>query len=322
MRYTLAMISGILLAAGHGTRLRPLTLHAPKPLVPLAGRPLLRWGLDALRAAGATQIAVNAHHLADQVQRHFADVPDVIVRAEPELQGTGGGARHLAQALPTGTVIITNGDALYDFDIAPHLTRHRARGAMATLLLRQVPADSPFNKVGITGDGRITRIAEVPGIAGLPTARSGAFTGVQIVEPALLAALPEGPGDILRTAWRDRLAESAPLFGDFVPPASTWIDVGTPDRYRAAHRAVLDGRLPAPHLPPADAQGRRVHPSARINAPLTGPCLVLADARIDAPIGPYATVHAGAQVHARVEDAVVWPGAVVQTPAIKTVVIG
>lgn len=315
------MTTGILLAAGHGTRLQPLTTRHPKPLVPLAGRPLLSWGLDALRAAGATQIAVNAHHLADQVQQHFAAVDDVLVRAEPVLQGTGGGVRHLAQALPFGTVIITNGDALYDFDIAPHLVRHRARGAMATLLLRKVPADSPFNKVGIDRSGRLTRIAEVPGPFGLATFRTGAFTGVQIVEPALLAALPQGPCDILRTAYRSRLAQSAPLYGDFVPDGSTWIDVGTPDRYRAAHRAVLDGRLPAPHLPPADATGRRVHADARVHAPITGPSLVLADAHINAPIGPYASIHAGARVFASVRDAVVWPGAEVVEPAVETVVL-
>jgi NDP-sugar pyrophosphorylase family protein len=315
------MINGILLAAGQGTRLRPLTLHAPKPLVPLAGRPLLSWGLDALRAAGARHIAVNAHHLAEQVQQHFAEIPDVIVRAEPVLQGTGGGVRHLAQALPHGTLIITNGDALYDFDIAPHLARHRARGAMATLLLRRVAPDSPFNKVGVDADDRLTRIAEVPGPPGLETVRMGAYTGVQIVEPALLAALPTGPGDILRTAYRDRLAQSAPLYGDFVPEGSTWIDVGTPARYRAAHRAVLDGRLPAPHLPPADGSGSRVHADARIHAPITGPSLVLAGARVDAPIGPYASIHAGARVSAVVRDAVVWPDAEVVEPCVETVVV-
>ncbi|MGK0358784.1 MAG: NDP-sugar pyrophosphorylase family protein [Bradymonadia bacterium] len=315
------MLNGIILAAGRGTRLAPLTAHHPKPLVPVAGRPLLSWGLDALRSAGVDRIAVNAHHLAAQVEAAFAHTPDVIVRAEPTLMGTGGGVRHLAHALPSGTLIITNGDALFDFDIAPHLARHRARGAMATLILRRVPADSPFNKVAIDAAGRLARIAEVEGPDLASAVESGAFTGVQIVEPALIAALPEGPGDILRTAYRARLDEGALLYGDFAPDGCTWIDVGTPDRYRAAHRAILDGRLPAPHLPAPNAQGQRVHPSARVDAPLTGPCLVLANAHIAAPIGPYATIHAGAQVHAPVQDAVIWPDIVVRAPARGTVVL-
>ena len=315
------MLNGIILAAGHGTRLQPLTAHRPKPLVPLAGRPLLSWALDALRAAGVAQIAVNAHHLAAQVEQAFEGAADVIVRAEPVLMGTGGGVRHLAQALPSGTLIITNGDALFDFDIAPHLARHRARGAMATLILRRVPTDSPFNKVAIDADGRLVRIAEVEGPALASAVESGAFTGVQIVEPALIAALPAGPGDILRTAYRTRLTERAALYGDFAPDGCTWIDVGTPDRYRAAHRAILDGLLPAPHLPAPDAQGRRVHPSARVDAPLTGPCLVLARAYVAAPIGPYATIHAGAVVRAPVQDAVVWPDVTVDAPARETVVL-
>lgn len=315
------MLNGIILAAGRGTRLAPLTAHHPKPLVPVAGRPLLSWGLDALRSAGVDQIAVNAHHLAAQVEAAFAHTPDVIVRAEPTLMGTGGGVRHLAHALPTGTLIITNGDALFDFDIAPHLARHRARGAMATLILRRVPADSPFNKVAIDAAGRLVRIAEVEGLDLASAVESGAFTGVQIVEPALIAALPEGPGDILRTAYRVRLAEGAPLYGDFAPDGCTWIDVGTPDRYRAAHRAILDGRLPAPHVPAPNALGQRVHPSARVDAPLTGPCLVLANAHVTAPIGPYATIHAGAQVHAPVQDAIIWPDIVVRAPARGTVVL-
>lgn len=316
------MLDGIILAAGRGTRLQPLTAHLPKPLVPLAGRPLLSWGLDALRALGTGRIAINAHHLAARVIEHFAAVPDVIVRPEPDLLGTGGGVRHLAQALDGETLVIANGDALFDFDLAPHLARHRSRGAMATLILREVPADSPFNKVAVDAAGRLTRIAEVEGPRTGQGVRSGAYTGVQIVERALIEALPPGPGDILRTAYRARMQEDAPLFGDFAPAGCTWIDVGTPDRYRAAHRAVLEGRLPAPHLPPPDVAGRRVHPSATIDASILGPSLVLADAVVSAPIGPYASVHAGARVSAMVRDAVVWPGAVVDQPAIDTVITG
>ncbi|MEZ4469229.1 MAG: sugar phosphate nucleotidyltransferase [bacterium] len=306
-------LHGAVLAAGEGTRLAPLTRYCPKPLVPLAGRPLLAAALDALRAAGVDRIGINAFHLGGQVAAAFADDPAITVVTEATLQGTGGGVRGIAAALPQGPLVVINGDALFDFPLAPLIARHRAAGALGTLVLREVPPDAPFGRVGIDPTGRLHRIAEVegPDAASFPL-QFGAFTGVQIIEPALIAALPPGPGDILRTAWKALLARRRPLQGVFVEPWRGWFDVGTPDRYLAAHRAILAGDLAAPHLPPADALGRRLHPDARVHpdARLEGPCAVLAGARIGpaARVGAFSFVDTGARVDGALEDAVVWPG--------------
>ena len=311
---------GAVLAAGQGTRLWPLTRHRPKPLVPVAGRPLLAGALEALRGLGIHRIGINAFHLPDQVVAAFAGDPQVTVIVEESLQGTGGGIRGIAAALPSTTLVVINGDALFGFDLAPCLAAHRASGALGTLVLREVPPEAPFGRVGIDAGGRLHRIAEVegPDAAAQKSLKFGAFTGVQIIEPALVAAIPPGPGDILRTAWRTHLMQRAPLFGHFVPrqsreDPSAWFDVGSPDRYLEAHRAVLAGQLPAGHLPPPDSAGRRIHPEARIHptARLVGPCAVLAGAVVEASavVGPWAFVDVGARVEAGVEvvDTVLWP---------------
>ncbi len=322
-------LMGAILAAGYGTRLRPLTHHLPKPLVPVAGRPLLEYGLDALARLGISTVGINAFHLADAVAAGLAHRPEALrVVHEQTLQGTGGGIRGIARTLPPGPLVVINGDALFDFDLAPMVARHRARGAMATLVLRAVPADSPFGRVGIDSAGRLQRVAEIaaPDADG-KTLRIGAYTGIQIIEPALIAAIPDGPCDILRSAYARRLAEKAPLYGDFAPRDGIWLDVGNPARYLAAHRAFLDGRLAGEHLPALDDGGRRTAATADVaeGAIIEPETAVLPGARIGAGarLGRGTFVDRGGNVApgAVLENTVVWPGAVARGAMRDTVVL-
>ncbi len=310
---------GVVLAAGLGTRLRPLTLHKPKPLVPLAGRPLIERALDALDALGVRAVGVNAFHLGDALVEALAHRPRrPIIVNETTLQGTGGGLRDVAAGLPRTSTIVINGDALFDFDLAPLVAAHRARGSEATLVLRRVPRDSPFARIGLDAAGRIHRIAEVEGPHAPPpdALTYGAYTGVQLVEPALLDALPaEGACDVLRTAYRTRLHQGAAIHAAFVPDDSYWLDVGTVPRYLEAHRAVLDGILRGAPLPAPRPDGVRIAADAQVSpgARLTGPCVIEAGARIaaGATVGAYTFVGADAEVGAGavLSDCVVWAGA-------------
>jgi len=307
------------LAAGLGTRLRPLTDFKPKPLVPVVGLPLLEWALDALDALGVAAVGVNLFHHADQVPHALAHraLEPVFVHEET-LQGTGGGLRGLAAALPRATLVAANGDALFDFDLAPVLAAHRAHGALGTLALRRPRPGEDFGRVAIDPvTGQIARIAEVRGpnadAAGLI---EGIFTGVQVLEPALIAALPpEGACDVLRTAWAMCLTEGARLIGTFVPDDALWIDVGTPARYLEAQAEVLR-RSSRPRLPAADAAGRRVDATATVDAAATleGPCWIGPSARVEAGafVGAGTVVDTGAVVRSgvRLERCVLWPGAV------------
>ena len=308
--------AGVVLAAGLGTRLLPLTQHRPKPLVPVAGRPLLEWALDALAEIGARPVGVNLHHLAAQIPQALERRPEPLVFVhEPVLQGTGGGLRGLAAALPRRTLVVINGDALFDFALEPLLAAHRAAEAVGTLVLRRPRPDETFGRVAIDSTGQIQRIAEVRGPgADAPGLVEGVFTGVQIVEPTLVDALPpEGACDVLRTAWAQRLDAGDRLLGVFVPDDALWVDVGTPERYLEAQLEVLR-RTSRVHLPPPDAEGRRIDPDARIasSARLLGPCWVGPGAVVeaDATVGPGTLVDRDAVVaaEAHLVRCVVWPG--------------
>ncbi len=320
-------VFGAVLAAGLGTRLRPLTESMPKPLVPMAGRPLIEYALDALAAAGIEEIGVNAFHHGDVIPNLLSHRTEEIHYVfETELKGTGGGLKGIGQRLPEGTIVAVNGDALFDFSIMPFIERHRARGAQATLVLRRVPTGSPFGRVGSADDGQIHVISEVRGPEAQEHSLSfGAYTGVQIFESSLLDLVPDEPCDILRTAHRQLLEQKIPVFGDYAPDESVWIDVGTPDRYLEAHRGFMDGRLNTRHLPEADAEGRRISADASIGSgtQLSGPCVIMPGATIEAGcrIGPHTFVGRDARVGQGVSlnECVVWSGVAVHENGDKRV---
>ena len=149
------------LAAGLGTRLRPLTDICPKPLLPVLNRPLLGLVLAQLEAAGCFQVAVNTHHLADQVHDFLRGLPwsfPLSVSHEPEILGTGGGLRQLGEVLRGGPFLAINADILTDFDLAGVYRAHHA-GAVSTLVLHDCPA---YNNVWVAGDGVVSIGAAPP----------------------------------------------------------------------------------------------------------------------------------------------------------------
>ncbi len=229
-----------ILAAGLGTRLRPLTHTLPKALVPVLNRPLLGIILEQLAAAGCVQVAVNTHHLGEAVL-HFlgAGGPwgvQVQVSHEPELLGTGGGLRNLARLLGEEPFLAVNADILTDLDF-PEIYARRAPGALATLVLHDCPA---FNNVWVDGAGFLLGVGARPdGAAGPPLA----YTGVQVVNPGLLTWLPgEGPLDLV-AAWRRALAAGEKL-ASLTFSGHFWQDLGHREAYLTAHRRLLAGESP------------------------------------------------------------------------------
>jgi mannose-1-phosphate guanylyltransferase len=229
-----------LLAAGLGTRLRPLTYRTPKTLVPVLNRPLLGVVLAQLEEAGALRVAVNTHHLANQVQ-HFLESNrplglDVVVRHEPEILGTGGGLRSLAEALEEKPLLALNADIITDLDLAEIFRNHRQE-ALATLVLHDCPQ---FNTVWMDEEGRVAGIGEPPQ---KPYGPALAYTGVQVVGPRMLEWLPEKvPADLV-AAWREAISQGEHLAA-LVVSGRFWQDLGTPEAYLAAHQRLLSGACP------------------------------------------------------------------------------
>jgi mannose-1-phosphate guanylyltransferase len=249
------MAYGAILAAGLGTRLRPLTNRYPKPMLPICGRPLFEYGMDLLESAGLQGVGINAYHRAEAFETGFESRPwPITVSKEQELLGTGGGLKRIASLFPRDRFVSINGDALLDCDLEPILNRHIQRGAAATMVLRPVPLNSPFARVGFDAMNRIHKISEVESNDVSQRSLSfSAYTGVQIVEPELLDLVDDGPCDVIRTGYRRALEKGWEICADFVE--GLWLDVGTPERYFEANL-----RLAA--FPESERKRWRMLPSA------------------------------------------------------------
>ena len=244
-----------ILAAGLGTRLRPLTYLVPKALLPVLNRPLLGLWLDQLQALGFTQVAVNTHHLAAVVHQFLASRQpsglDLKVIHEPEILGTGGGLKGLGSALGEGPFLAVNGDILTDLDLAAIFRNHRPE-TISTLVLHDCP---PYNHVWVA-DGAVVSIGAPP-----PCGQASplAYTGVQVVSPKMLNYIPgDGYYDLV-TAWRAALAAGEKL-DPLVVGGHFWQDLGTPAAYLTAHQRLL--KKAAPSL---------AHLFPRLRDPLLGP---------------------------------------------------
>jgi len=253
------VLKAAILAAGLGTRLRPLTELVPKVLLPVLNRPLLGVLLEQVEEAGFLQVAVNTHHLGEQVQRFLAGRPwgfNLSLNPEPEILGTGGGLRQLGEILGRGPFLAVNGDILTDLDLAAIYRRHQQE-AITTLVLHDFPR---FNNVWIDGQGRLAGIGDQPAVAVGPPL---AYTGVQVVGPKMLDYLPpQGYYDLV-AAWRQALAAGERL-DTLVVSGHFWQDLGSLEGYLQAHCRLLNGSGPglARFLPP-------------VSDPLLGPGAIL-----------------------------------------------
>lgn len=216
----MARATAFILAAGLGTRLRPLTDHTPKPLLPIRGRPLLDHVLDHARAHGHRDVVVNAHWLAPQIVEWARHRPGVTVVVEAaRILGTGGGLKNAAGLLADRFVVL-NGDILCDVD----LTALIAVSAPAVMALR--PREGRHTAVALR-DGRVT------GIAGVVGEGDGAwhFTGVHAMNRDELARVPDGEACIVRTVYRALVPEGR--VGALVHDGE-WADIGTHEEYERA----------------------------------------------------------------------------------------
>ncbi|MBK9516480.1 MAG: NTP transferase domain-containing protein [Anaeromyxobacter sp.] len=291
----------MVLCAGLGTRLRPLTSLLPKPAVPVCGVPLIRYALGLLAGAGVRRAVVNVHHLpevmAAAARAAAAELGlELAVSHEPVIAGTGGALREARPLLAAAdAVVVVNGDVLFDLDLGGALAAHAASGALATMVLMAMPAGASYAAVELDEGGRVRRIAGRfgPGGQGLTPWH---FPGVHVVSQELLARLPAAPFelDVNRHAYPPLMAEGL-VRG--VIASGYWNDLGQPDRYLQANLDVAAGRVPlgrfglaAPGAVARWAGDAVVEPGAHVGRQVV--------------LGAGCRVPAGA----RVERAVLWPG--------------
>ena len=239
----------MVLAAGKGTRLFPLTGEVPKPMAPVADTPIIRHIFDLLARHSVVEAYVNVHYLAEALLRAYGEescIDGMSVRLvrEKELTGTAGGIKHLAGVAPAGSFdeafIVISGDALTDVDIRSLVAFHKERGALATIALHRVYDTSEFGVVEVDEEGNILGFQEKPDPQ--EAISTLANTGVYVFEPRILSYVPENTFfDFARDVF-PRLLEEGERFvgcqGDFY-----WSDIGTLEGYRQAQYDVLSGRV-------------------------------------------------------------------------------
>ena len=242
-------MKAMVLAAGLGTRLRPLTDRTPKPLLSVAGRPILLWNLLLLKRHGITDIIINLHHLGEQIVQALGDGSRFGMRVayshEPVLLGTGGGIKQAAPFLKDGSFLVLNGDTLSACDLTGLIAAHRASGALVTLALREDPEAARWGPVTVDANSRILQINGAPPIRDphKPLPLLCMFAGIHVLEPEVLNAIPPGPGSII-DVYLSLLRQGRILQGYRM--SGYWSDVGTSERYAEAQQDVKEGRLNLP----------------------------------------------------------------------------
>jgi mannose-1-phosphate guanylyltransferase len=231
-------LRALVLAAGLGTRLRPLTESMPKPLLPVAGLPILGHTLAQLAALGCEAAAVNLHHQGEKIRERFgaafAGMP-LTWSEEPVLLGTLGALHPLRGFFaPADLVLLLNGDSLCRWPLRRMVRQHLAGSARATLLLTSRPDPAAFGGgVGVDREGRILSFRPGDPERG-EVVRRYVFAGAHVVAPDLLDRVGPGPSDIVRDLYIPLLAESAPGVLGSVVTRGLWHDLGTPQRFLEA----------------------------------------------------------------------------------------
>jgi mannose-1-phosphate guanylyltransferase len=223
----------MILAAGFGTRLLPHPLVRPKPLFPVLNHPLLLLLVARLRRFGFERIVINCHHLADQVVASLAGLPGVTVQQEENILGTGGGLARAVAGLDREPLLVCNGDIYHTIDLQALYRHHCRSGNLVTMALHDFPR---FNSVLVAG-GRLT------GFAGRPVPGGLAFTGLQVIDPRVVATLSADHPSCIIDRYRQMLAAGEPI-GCLRVDGCFWSDMGTAEDYLALHQGLLTGMAP------------------------------------------------------------------------------
>lgn len=226
-------MKAMILAAGMGTRLRPYSLVRPKPLFPVLDTPLLLHTVAKLRQAGAEFIVVNAHHLRDQIVQCLKDIPSISIQVEETILGTGGGLRKALPVLGREPVLVVNADIFHDLELAGIYQAHLRAGAQATMVMHDHPR---FNSVPVTRDGQISGFSSENVRPG--ETQQLAFTGIHVVQPELLATIPDGEFSSIIDCYADCIRRGD-VIQALVVKNHYWTDMGTPEDYLDLHARLL-----------------------------------------------------------------------------------
>src|SRR5215831_15662798 len=241
-------MKGLILAGGKGTRLRPLTINTPKPVVPVANSPFLLYQIDLMRGAGIDEIILSLSYQPRKIEDLLKDGSDygVWIRyaVEGTPLGTGGAFKNAEEHISDSTVVF-NGDVLTAIDLGAVIAHHRASKAVATIVLTPVVNPSAYGLVETNPEGWIQRFIEKPGPDEITCNTINA--GIYVLEPSVLRYMPKGePYSFERGLFPTLLEQKEPVMS-FVLDAY-WIDIGTPQKYLEVHHDILSRKFMSPRV--------------------------------------------------------------------------
>ena len=317
-------MKALILAGGKGTRLRPLTVYTPKPIVPFLNQPFLLFQLNTLRRAGIKDITLSLSYQPDKIEQILGDGSDYGVNlrfvTEPAPMGTGGAYKFAAEDLRDATIVF-NGDILTDIDVSKVIEFHREKKAEATIVLTPVENPSAYGLVETDGEGKVLQFREKPTAEELPFLTTNNINaGIYILEPSVLDIIPKGENTSFEyKVFPDLLAHEKPFYA-FVMQKNYWRDIGNPNSYLAAHHDFLDGKIKN-----FEAERTAIYEAATAaiidkKSIIAADCIIKPHARITNSI-----LGAGVHVEERavIENSVVWAHTRISSAAkIQNAVIG
>ena len=323
-------MKAILLAGGKGTRLRPLTIHTPKPIVPIFSRPFLHYQIDLLKQVPEIdEVILSLNYQPRRIEEIFGDGSAIGISiryiVEPAPLGTAGAVRYAGDNL-TESVVVFNGDVLTQIDLAAVLRLHRERQAKATIVLTPVDNPTAYGLVETDAAGNVTRFLEKPNPDEITTNNINA--GIYVLEPDTFDRIPRDVSWSIERSYFPSLVERGETFVAYVYNGY-WIDIGTPEKYAQVHRDIMDGRYAA--APFLGLSGARtvIDPEARIEsgASIEGPCFIDEGVSIKAGarVGPYSVIGRQTQLeeNAVVEGAIIWPNCRISRDAeVRNAIVG
>lgn len=318
------MTRAMLLCAGYGTRLGPLSDERPKPMLPVCDVPILRYGIALLAGHGIRDIVINLHHRSEVIEREIGDGKDLGVDVhyvrEHDILGTGGGLKNALHLLdPHGDdepFVSLNGKLVFDVDLHALLAAFaRVPQALGMMVVRRVADALTWGAVDVDTSGPTPRVRDILGQG------QHMFCGVHVTRPSVVRRLPQGEACMVRQGYLPWIRQGHTVAAFEADPTAYFAEHSTPQRYVQSNIDVLRGaRLRhAPARPGVDP-GAHIHESAQIHEPVhIGPG---ADIGAGAVVGPDAVIGSGAVVEpgARVQRAVVWSRARVRGTAHDCVV--
>jgi NDP-sugar pyrophosphorylase family protein len=296
----------LILAGGKGTRLRPLTVYTPKPIVPVANRPLLLYQIDLLRNAGITDVTLSLSYQPDKIEQVIGNGSDEGVNlryiTEPNPLGTGGAYKYAADTSDEPTIVF-NGDILTDIDLSGMIAFHKERNAQATIALAPVDDPARYGVAKTDSESRILNFVEKPSAEQLGELTNTINAGIYILEPSILELIASDTNRSFEYhVFPEILEKGLPFYG-YVMKDNYWLDIGTPESYLRAHLDLIAGKLARVEIERQFNSDVATHAEIDRSSVVGEGCVVKPSASIsNSVIGP--GVHI--EEKAAISDSVIW----------------